>query len=305
MRSAFGFDGQKCSANSRVYVERPVHDELVRLLVEKTEKLTIGDPLVRANWMGPVIDQRRSTATSRGRRGATRRHGLHRRRAPDRRRPGPRLLCRADGRRGPAELAPAVPRRAVRALHGGRCGRFAGRGDRLANDSVLGLTAGVYSEDPRRSSNSWTMSRRACSTSTGEPGRRPARGRASRRSAAGRGVARPARRGCRCTTSHNLREQCLPSSTSAARDGAGGRCDLRSALTHLGVRSLSVLGPPSPASSGAPFSVHRPLARRGTARARVADLRSSLAHLEVRSLSVLGLAFAGTVRRRDSRFIVD
>ena len=29
MRSAFGFSGQKCSANSRVYVERPVHDELV------------------------------------------------------------------------------------------------------------------------------------------------------------------------------------------------------------------------------------------------------------------------------------
>ncbi len=58
MRSAFGFGGQKCSANSRVYVERPVHDELVRLLVEKTEKLTVGDPLVRANWMGPVIDQR-------------------------------------------------------------------------------------------------------------------------------------------------------------------------------------------------------------------------------------------------------
>ncbi|HKZ91231.1 MAG TPA: aldehyde dehydrogenase family protein, partial [Candidatus Limnocylindrales bacterium] len=39
MRSAFGFGGQKCSANSRVYVERPVHDELVRRLVEKTERL--------------------------------------------------------------------------------------------------------------------------------------------------------------------------------------------------------------------------------------------------------------------------
>ena len=58
MRSAFGFGGQKCSANSRVYVERPVHDELVRLLVEKTEAITVGDPLVRSNWMGPVIDQR-------------------------------------------------------------------------------------------------------------------------------------------------------------------------------------------------------------------------------------------------------
>jgi 1-pyrroline-5-carboxylate dehydrogenase len=57
MRSAFGFGGQKCSANSRVYVERPAHDELVRLLVQKTESLTIGDPLLRANWLGPLTDQ--------------------------------------------------------------------------------------------------------------------------------------------------------------------------------------------------------------------------------------------------------
>ena len=58
MRSAFGFGGQKCSANSRVYVERPVHDELVRLLVEKTEKITIGDPIERETFLGPVIDER-------------------------------------------------------------------------------------------------------------------------------------------------------------------------------------------------------------------------------------------------------
>jgi 1-pyrroline-5-carboxylate dehydrogenase len=58
MRSAFGFGGQKCSANSRVYVEHSVHDELVRRLVEQTEQLTIGDPLLRENWLGPVTDQR-------------------------------------------------------------------------------------------------------------------------------------------------------------------------------------------------------------------------------------------------------
>jgi len=57
MRSAFGFGGQKCSANSRVYVEHPVHDELVRLLVEKTERITLGDPLLRATWLGPLTDQ--------------------------------------------------------------------------------------------------------------------------------------------------------------------------------------------------------------------------------------------------------
>src|SRR3954469_13759922 len=58
MRSAFGFSGQKCSANSRVYVERPVHDELIRRLVEKTEAITIGDPVKRENWLGPVINQK-------------------------------------------------------------------------------------------------------------------------------------------------------------------------------------------------------------------------------------------------------
>jgi 1-pyrroline-5-carboxylate dehydrogenase len=58
MRAAFGFGGQKCSANSRVYVERPVHDEFVRLLVEKTEQINIGDPLQRESWLGPVINQR-------------------------------------------------------------------------------------------------------------------------------------------------------------------------------------------------------------------------------------------------------
>jgi 1-pyrroline-5-carboxylate dehydrogenase len=61
MRSAFGFGGQKCSANSRVYVERPVHDELVRQLVEKTEKLVVGDPLPRTAFTGPVIDERAVT----------------------------------------------------------------------------------------------------------------------------------------------------------------------------------------------------------------------------------------------------
>jgi 1-pyrroline-5-carboxylate dehydrogenase len=58
MRAAFGYDGQKCSANSRVYVEREVHDELVQKLVEVTEKVTVGDPLKREIFMGPVIDQR-------------------------------------------------------------------------------------------------------------------------------------------------------------------------------------------------------------------------------------------------------
>jgi 1-pyrroline-5-carboxylate dehydrogenase len=58
MRSAFGFDGQKCSANSRVYVHRDVADGFVDRLVAKTRDIRTGDPTERSNWMGPVINQR-------------------------------------------------------------------------------------------------------------------------------------------------------------------------------------------------------------------------------------------------------
>jgi len=57
VRSAFGLQGQKCSANSRVYIERPVYDQLVSRLVEATSKLTIGDPTVRGVFLGPVINE--------------------------------------------------------------------------------------------------------------------------------------------------------------------------------------------------------------------------------------------------------
>jgi len=58
MRSAFGASGQKCSACSRVYVSREVRDRFVEMLVEKTRKLKVGNPLERDVWTGPVINER-------------------------------------------------------------------------------------------------------------------------------------------------------------------------------------------------------------------------------------------------------
>ncbi|HEY7331509.1 MAG TPA: aldehyde dehydrogenase family protein [Candidatus Limnocylindria bacterium] len=58
MRSAFGYDGQKCSANSRVYVDRRVAREFVDKLVERAKTIAVGDPTRRENWMGPVINER-------------------------------------------------------------------------------------------------------------------------------------------------------------------------------------------------------------------------------------------------------
>jgi len=57
VRSAFGLQGQKCSANSRIFVEKSVYQDLLDLLVSKTENLVVGDPTAQSVFMGPVISQ--------------------------------------------------------------------------------------------------------------------------------------------------------------------------------------------------------------------------------------------------------
>jgi 1-pyrroline-5-carboxylate dehydrogenase len=58
MRSAFSLQNQKCSATSRVYIQRPAYDEFVHRLVEKTRAIRMGDPSQRDVFFGPVINQR-------------------------------------------------------------------------------------------------------------------------------------------------------------------------------------------------------------------------------------------------------
>ncbi|GLW90619.1 aldehyde dehydrogenase family protein [Actinokineospora globicatena] len=55
-RSAFGFSGQKCSACSRVYVQREVYQRFLAALVKRTAALGVGDPVLRDTFVGPVID---------------------------------------------------------------------------------------------------------------------------------------------------------------------------------------------------------------------------------------------------------
>jgi 1-pyrroline-5-carboxylate dehydrogenase len=57
MRSAFGLQGQKCSACSRVYVDNRVKDQFVEKLLALTNKIAIGDPTKRENWLGPVANK--------------------------------------------------------------------------------------------------------------------------------------------------------------------------------------------------------------------------------------------------------
>jgi len=57
-RSAFGLQGQKCSACSRVFAEAPVYDALLERMAALIDKLVVGDPTQRGVYMGPVINQK-------------------------------------------------------------------------------------------------------------------------------------------------------------------------------------------------------------------------------------------------------
>ena len=54
VRSAFGFQGQKCSAASRLILVKPIHDEVLDGVVKGAEALEVGPP-VENRAVGPVI----------------------------------------------------------------------------------------------------------------------------------------------------------------------------------------------------------------------------------------------------------
>ena len=56
MYSAFGFQGQKCSACSRVIVLESIYDRFINRLVEAARSIAIGPAENPAYFMGPVID---------------------------------------------------------------------------------------------------------------------------------------------------------------------------------------------------------------------------------------------------------
>ena len=56
MRAAFGFGGQKCSACSRVYVQKDVSQLFLKKIIEKSAPLKIGMPWNRETFLGPVIN---------------------------------------------------------------------------------------------------------------------------------------------------------------------------------------------------------------------------------------------------------
>ena len=56
VRAAYGYSGQKCSANSRVYVQSEVKDEFLEMLKKRLSSLEVQDPREKSAFMGPIIN---------------------------------------------------------------------------------------------------------------------------------------------------------------------------------------------------------------------------------------------------------
>jgi 1-pyrroline-5-carboxylate dehydrogenase len=55
--SAFGFQGQKCSACSRAIVDEKIYDQFVERLAAEVRQIPVGDPEDPKTFMGPVINK--------------------------------------------------------------------------------------------------------------------------------------------------------------------------------------------------------------------------------------------------------
>ncbi len=58
VQSAFGFQGEKCSACSRAIIDAKVYDTMLEKIVDRTEKIRVGDPTDPATTMSAVINEK-------------------------------------------------------------------------------------------------------------------------------------------------------------------------------------------------------------------------------------------------------
>ncbi len=58
VQSAFGFQGEKCSACSRAIIDAKVYDSMLEKIVARTEKIAVGDPTDPATTMSAVINEK-------------------------------------------------------------------------------------------------------------------------------------------------------------------------------------------------------------------------------------------------------
>lgn len=55
--SAFGYQGQKCSACSRAIIDEPIYEDFIKKLAERTRQITVGPVNDPANYMGALINE--------------------------------------------------------------------------------------------------------------------------------------------------------------------------------------------------------------------------------------------------------
>src|SRR5439155_20347280 len=57
VRAAYGYDGQKCSATSRVYVQTAIKSRFLEELKSSVEQLGVGHPREKGTFVGPLINK--------------------------------------------------------------------------------------------------------------------------------------------------------------------------------------------------------------------------------------------------------
>jgi 1-pyrroline-5-carboxylate dehydrogenase len=146
--SAFGFQGQKCSACSRAIIHQDVYEPMLEKIAERTEKIKVGDPVELATTMSAVINSKAFKTISQyiewGQQD------------------GGRLLAGggSDGEQGffiePTVIADVKPgdRIEQEEIFGPVLAVIRARDFddalRIANDTEYGLTGALYSSDPQK-----------------------------------------------------------------------------------------------------------------------------------------------------------
>jgi 1-pyrroline-5-carboxylate dehydrogenase len=148
VQSAFGFQGQKCSACSRAIIHADVYDSLLEKIAERTEKIKVGDPTQPTTTMSAVINEKAFKTIN---------DYIEKGKAD-----GGRLIAGggSDGEQGffiePTVVADVKPGDRVEQeeIFGPvlACVRATDFDDalRIANDTEYGLTGAVYTNDPQK-----------------------------------------------------------------------------------------------------------------------------------------------------------
>jgi 1-pyrroline-5-carboxylate dehydrogenase len=148
VQSAFGFQGQKCSACSRAIIHTDVYDSMLEKITARTEKIKTGEPTDLSTNMSAVINQKAFKTIN---------DYIDKGKAE-----GGRILAGggADGEKGffvePTVIADVKPGDTIEqeeifgpVLAVIRAGDF-DDALRIANDTQYGLTGAVYTNDPAK-----------------------------------------------------------------------------------------------------------------------------------------------------------